>query len=77
MSDHDRLPAPLDALVRAVGRATPDGEDQRASTFARGLALGAFVGAAIAGSTIWQRRHIRGAAGPDATSRTLDGPKQG
>ena len=68
MSDHDRLPAPLDALVRAVDRATPDGEDQRASTFARGLALGAFVGAAIAGSTIWQRRH----ASPRATPKAPD-----
>ena len=56
MSERDTLPNPVEALVRAVaGR--PDDEDQRASTFARGLALGALVGAAIAGSTIWQRRH--------------------
>jgi hypothetical protein len=56
MSDRDTLPNPLETLVRAVaGR--PDEDDQRASTFARGLALGALVGAAIAGSTIWQRRH--------------------
>jgi hypothetical protein len=56
MSERDTLPKPLEALVRAVaGR--PDDDDQRASTFARGLALGALVGAAIAGSTIWQRRH--------------------
>ncbi len=55
----DRMPAPLEALVRAL--AGGDGEDdRRATTFARGLALGAFVGAAIAGSTIWSRRHTLG-----------------
>ena len=57
MSD-DRVPAPLEALVRAVAGGRDD-DDQRATTFARGLALGALVGAAIAGSTIWQRRHAR------------------
>jgi hypothetical protein len=60
MSDRDTLLNPLEAVVRAVaGR--QDDVDQRASTFARGLALGALVGAAIAGSTIWQRRQIRAA----------------
>ena len=40
-------------------------EAVRAVSFHRGLALGAFVGAAIAGSTIWSR--IRGArSGPRA-----------
>ena len=33
-----------------------DDGDPRAATFVRGLFLGALVGAAIAGSTIWQRR---------------------
>jgi hypothetical protein len=56
MSDRDTLPKPLESVVRALAR-RPDDDDQRASTFARGLALGALVGAAIAGSTIWQRRH--------------------
>ena len=51
----ERIPAPLEAIVRAI--AGGDDDDQRATTFARGLALGALVGAAIAGSTIWQRRH--------------------
>ena len=60
MSD-DRVPAPLVALVRAITRGTPDEGDERAATFAKGLALGALVGAAIAGSTIWQRRHARAA----------------
>ena len=58
MSD-DRFPAPLEALVRAIAGGARDEDDQRATTFARGLALGALVGAAIAGSTIWQRRHAR------------------
>lgn len=59
MSDRSILPAPIEALVRAVGgRSNPPAiDDERASTFARGLALGALVGAAIAGSAIWQRRH--------------------
>jgi hypothetical protein len=56
----ERIPAPLEAIVRAI--AGGDDDDQRATTFARGLALGALVGAAIAGSTIWQRRHALGAA---------------
>jgi hypothetical protein len=53
----ERFPAPLEAIVRAI--AGGDDDDQRATTFARGLAHGALVGAAIAGSTIWQRRHAR------------------
>ena len=42
-----------------------DGRDAAASalrarsTFVRGLAIGALVGAAIAGSTIWERRRAR------------------
>jgi hypothetical protein len=58
MSD-DRVPAPIEALVRAIAGGARDDDDQRATTFARGLALGALVGAAIAGSTLWQRRHAR------------------
>jgi hypothetical protein len=57
----DHVPAPIEALIRAVAGGSRD-DDQRATTFARGLALGALVGAAIAGSTIWQRRHARLAA---------------
>jgi hypothetical protein len=55
----DRVPAPIEALVRAIAGGARDDDDQRATTFARGLALGALVGAAIAGSTLWQRRHAR------------------
>jgi len=62
----DSIPRPIEALIRAIaGRGQDD--DQRATTFARGLALGALVGAAIAGSTIWQRRHGRFA--PRASER--------
>jgi hypothetical protein len=65
MSDRIDLPAPVDALVRAIGGPSPEA-DERASTFARGLALGALVGAAIAGSAIWQRRQ-----GQDRGARAL------
>jgi hypothetical protein len=63
---------PLDRLLRVVEGASDD--DVRATTFVRGLALGALVGAAIAGSTIWQRRrHPSPGADtekePQATSR--------
>ena len=69
MSNHDELPKPLDAVLRAVGG---PGNDERASTFARGLALGALVGAAIAGSTIWQRRHIKGPSAIDDPAGSSD-----
>jgi len=45
----------LERIAKVVEGAGGD-EDVRATTFVRGLALGALVGAAIAGSTIWQRR---------------------
>lgn len=54
MSDSEPL---LERLTRVAEAAR--GDDERAATFARGLILGALVGAAIAGSTIWQRRHAR------------------
>jgi hypothetical protein len=52
-----------DKLLERINRAT-DGtaDDPRAGSFARGMVLGALVGAAIAGSTIWQRRQARLAA---------------
>jgi hypothetical protein len=63
---------PLDRLLHVVEQAS--GDDVRATTFVRGLALGALVGAAIAGSTIWQRRRQPSpdsgtAKEPAATSR--------
>jgi hypothetical protein len=65
VSEPVRVPAPVEALIRAVTGDGGEDQDQRASTFARGLALGALVGAAIAGSTIWQRRLARRAAEGD------------
>ena len=63
---------PFDRLLRVVEGASDD--DVRATTFVRGLALGALVGAAIAGSTIWQRRrhtspNAETEKEPQATSR--------
>jgi hypothetical protein len=43
-------------------------EQPRMSTFIRGLTIGALVGAAIAGSTIWQRRRRNRARPPDPPS---------
>jgi hypothetical protein len=63
VSDAEKL---VERLSRAAEAA---GDDQRAATFARGLVLGALVGAAIAGSTIWQRRHGRQNA-PGGTGAT-------
>jgi hypothetical protein len=62
----DRVPAVVESLIRVVAGGSGEDREERASTFARGLALGALVGAAIAGSTIWQRKvareHARAAA---------------
>lgn len=66
MSGSDPL---LERLNRVAEIAT--GNDDRAATFARGLVLGALVGAAIAGSTIWQRRQARLA---DEASSKPDAP---
>lgn len=72
-------PNPLDRLAKVADEAF--GEDPRPGTFVRGLALGALVGAAIAGSTIWQRRRLAaeaadldaGAAEEDPTSVAPNG----
>ncbi|HET9615298.1 MAG TPA: hypothetical protein VFP22_10835 [Candidatus Limnocylindrales bacterium] len=80
MSEPVRVPPGIDALIRSVvGGAGEAERDERASTFARGLALGALVGAAIAGSTIWQRRQARlhPPAGDDATAEAAAGTNEG
>ena len=59
MSDLDPRKG-LERLARVAEDAA--GDDPRAATFVRGLVLGALVGAAIAGSTIWQRRRAAAAA---------------
>ena len=71
-----RVPPAIEGLIRTVVGGGGDHErDERASTFARGLALGALVGAAIAGSTVWQRRHARLAKDPPAAApATVEGP---
>ena len=71
MSERSTLPAPIEALVRVVGGSSP-ADDERASTFARGLALGALVGAAIAGSAIWQRRQTAARSAPESTVQGPD-----
>jgi hypothetical protein len=73
MSDRDSISKSLEAVARALAR-RPDDDDQRASTFARGLALGALVGAAIAGSTIWQRRHATPRLTPESKVQGSDEP---
>jgi hypothetical protein len=51
------------SLARLLGRGRSGSDaaptDRRLMAFARGLALGALVGAAIAGSTLWNRRRRR------------------
>jgi hypothetical protein len=74
-----RLPAGVESLIRAVTRGSNhEDRNQRASTFARGLAMGALVGAAITGSTIWQRRQATVTTEPprlgDGSSRPPEGP---
>jgi len=71
VSDRDTISKSLEAVGRALAR-SPDDDDQRASTFARGLAIGALVGAAIAGSTIWQRRHATPPSPPEPQVQGAD-----
>jgi hypothetical protein len=64
---------PLERLVSIVENAS--GDDVRATNFVRGLVLGALVGAAVAGSTIWQRRHMRSIK-PASLAPALPGTSQ-
>ena len=50
------VPGLRDATVRATGQRDGTGHPDRIATFLRGLAIGALVGAAIAGSRIWRHR---------------------
>jgi len=57
----------------ASERLTGQRAETASSSFLRGLAVGALVGAAIAGSTIWERRRAsRGQ--PDEQSREPEAP---
>ena len=66
------------ALLRAMrdrptgsARPTPSGDpDEDSPAFVRGLALGALVGAAIAGSTLWRRFHGPSPDTPDRPDST-------
>lgn len=58
---------PLERLIRSIDPA--DDDQAKVSTFARGLVIGALVGAAIAGSTIWQRRRQGAKPRPPAQDR--------
>ena len=62
---------PLERLVSIVENAS--GDDVRATNFVRGMVLGALVGAAVAGSTIWQRRHARSTTPPARLASALPG----
>jgi hypothetical protein len=60
-------------------RSEPDDDTPRMAVFLRGLTIGALVGAAIAGSALWERARRRGEqepkeieAGPTETE--LPGP---
>lgn len=65
-------PGIIDRLLDLPGETDP-----RAATFARGLVLGALVGAAVAGSTIWQRRQARRVSrSSPATSASPSGPSR-
>ena len=70
MSDRDSL------LDRLTGGATGPSEDPRAAQFVRGLAIGALVGAAIAGSALLQRRRAAAEqpSDHDAAARLTDPP---
>ncbi len=70
-----RVPAAIESLIRAVAGGSGDEDrDRRASTFARGVAIGALVGAAIAGSTIWQRRqgHVAELSSGDEPAKPVE-----
>jgi hypothetical protein len=64
----------LSATLKRLARAAEDRDQPRLASFARGLAIGALVGAAIAGSTLWQRRRLAGrpAEEPDGTEAATE-----
>jgi hypothetical protein len=65
-------PAPGDALEVVRGLLRGDDRDHAAGTFMRGLTLGALIGAAIAGSALWQRRGRRGHVEPEGGLTVVD-----
>jgi hypothetical protein len=64
----------LERLEELVSeRLTGQRGETASSSFLRGLAVGALVGAAIAGSTIWERRRASRAQ-PEEQSREPEAP---
>jgi hypothetical protein len=60
-------------------RSEPDDDTPRMAVFLRGLTIGALVGAAIAGSALWERARRRGEPGavepePGLVEPELRGP---
>jgi hypothetical protein len=60
-------------LERLTGGETGPDEDPRVAQFVRGLAIGALVGAAIAGSTLLQRRRAAERAATASSSLSTPG----
>jgi hypothetical protein len=60
-SDPDTPRGPIQGLQDLAKSMGGDPSQPQMSTFLRGLVLGAFVGAAVAGSTIWRRRRDQAA----------------
>lgn len=58
-------------LTEGLSELLESAHDERAGSFTRGLAIGALVGAAIAGSALWQRRQ---AAASDRAARSVVDP---
>jgi hypothetical protein len=63
----------VDRLTGGIGGEV---DDPRAAQFVRGLALGALVGAAIAGSTLWQRRRAAAAHTADTGTAKATAPAE-
>ena len=62
MADTDDIPrGPLQGLQDLAKSMGGDPSQPQMATFMRGLMVGAFVGAAVAGSTIWRRRRDQAA----------------
>ena len=55
-----RARAAIDRVAGLPSKETASNGGTDPSRFLRGVTIGALVGAAIAGSTIWQRRRVRG-----------------
>ena len=60
-TDPDIPRGPLQGLQDLAKSMGGDPSQPQMSTFMRGLVVGAFVGAAVAGSTIWRRRRDQAA----------------